>query len=351
MLRFLGLALSGLAGCSSTGTMADNEVVSDAQSESRDASDSPISTCSERIAFARVIEGEARLFLYGVSARDTQALSPGRGTRPAWSPDGHFVGYEVSNTPSPIPDLEVRVAIQEIGGSPSFITPAGEINGSLRWSTDGLRMAYVAGFGEDVVILDRESGNRIVLSLPAQHAFGRPRFSPDGARILFVDASAKELWTAEVDGSQQQIISNQSGPSLSVRQCEWSPDGRRIACQAVEGIAVMNADGSDAVLVTDETGVDRNVQWSPDGTRLAFDSERTGNREVFAMAVDGTGVEQISDVRGAMPVWSPDGTTLAITRLVDNRAISTYIVDVESHRAAFVTIDAVRDFPAWEPCN
>ncbi|HEX9311137.1 MAG TPA: hypothetical protein VF887_10025, partial [Gemmatimonadaceae bacterium] len=55
------------------------------------------------------------------------------------------------------------------------------------------------------------------------------------------------------------------------------------------------------------------LRLSPDGQWLAFDSDRSGNMDIYKMRVDGTGLQQLTrdpadDFR---PSWSPDGREIA----------------------------------------
>jgi dipeptidyl aminopeptidase/acylaminoacyl peptidase len=54
---------------------------------------------------------------------------------------------------------------------------------------------------------------------------------------------------------------------------------------------------------------------TPDGARLAFISDRSGSSQVWVMSVDGGEARQLTDFPGGLsgPVWSPDGTTIAVT--------------------------------------
>src|SRR2546428_12772973 len=55
--------------------------------------------------------------------------------------------------------------------------------------------------------------------------------------------------------------------------------------------------------------------WSPDGRWLAFASSRSGKRDVWRVALDGSGgAERPTDVTGEMGEfrWSPDGRRMAV---------------------------------------
>src|SRR5947207_9950538 len=54
--------------------------------------------------------------------------------------------------------------------------------------------------------------------------------------------------------------------------------------------------------------------WSPDGRWLAFGSNRSGKRNVWRVALDGSGgAERLTDVTGELGEfrWSPDGRQIA----------------------------------------
>ena len=54
-------------------------------------------------------------------------------------------------------------------------------------------------------------------------------------------------------------------------------------------IYAMNVDGTGQVDLTNNPANDINPVWSPDHTRLAFTSDRDGNNEVYVMSADGSG--------------------------------------------------------------
>jgi len=64
-------------------------------------------------------------------------------------------------------------------------------------------------------------------------------------------------------------------------------------------IFVMNADGSDVTLVTNNTALNFGPVWSPDGRRIALSSNVLGDFQIFSINADGTGMTQISNAAQA----------------------------------------------------
>jgi len=83
----------------------------------------------------------------------------------------------------------------------------------------------------------------------------------------------------------------------------------------------VNEDGTGLTRLTNSPSPDDLATYSPDGSRIVFVSNRSGRPQLYTMNSDGTGVKQITDftndynVSGA-PTWSPDGKKI-VTGLVD----------------------------------
>lgn len=136
--------------------------------------------------------------------------------------------------------------------------------------------------------------------------------SPDGRRIAF-DALGL-LWIASIEGGSARRL---TGDLDDIAQPDWSPDGTRITYQSYRGgqfhIWSIAADGGSPIQHTRGAQDDREPRWSPDGKWIAFASDRSGRYAIHLLEVATGIVRQLS--RGASqdsePAWSPDGLHIA----------------------------------------
>ena len=159
---------------------------------------------------------------------------------------------------------------------------------------------------------------------------GNPVWSPDGTKIAFVSNTDYlfSLYVMNADGSNAQLVTNKV---LDVGEPAWSPDGRKIAFSAgVRGsigmskpsvdIYVINVDGSGLAKLTRDSGVNGSPTWSPDGKQIAFSSNRDvdGKAKIWVMDADGSDQRILPNSQnttstgfsGGQPAWSPDGTKI-----------------------------------------
>lgn len=103
-----------------------------------------------------------------------------------------------------------------------------------------------------------------------------------------------------------------------------SPDGKTIAFQSNRtgdwDIYTIQTDGTGLNHLTDAVGPDYNPIWSPDGTKITFASERDGDSEIYVMNADGSGQTRLTNTPGddSHPHWFPDGS-----RIIFNSARTT----------------------------
>jgi len=191
-------------------------------------------------------------------------------------------------------------------------------------SPDGRRVAFMdgsVGNNADIWLLDMARGLRTRLTY-GENDEASPIWSPDGALICysFTDARGDRIMVVPVDGSAEPaplgVGGALSGPT------DWSSDGQSILYTdgfADEGrdimIARRDGDGwEEAPLVA--TSFDEAFgSFSPDGQWVVYESNASGQSEIYITPSDGSGGRlQISTAGGRYPRWSADGAQVFYLR-------------------------------------
>ena len=116
-------------------------------------------------------------------------------------------------------------------------------------------------------------------------------------------------------------------------------------------IYAMNADGSNLVQLTDDPGADEYPVWSPDGSQIAFYSDRDGNCNIYLMNADGSNQRRLTDhpAHDRSPAWSPDGKRLAFDSERDND-LEIYLINADGSGLAQWTDSIGKNIlPDWSP--
>jgi lysyl oxidase/WD40 repeat protein len=107
-------------------------------------------------------------------------------------------------------------------------------------------------------------------------------------------------------------------------------------------------DGSASRGLTRTAARESTPALSPDGSRIAFASDLSGEREIYVMRGDGTGVRRLTHNPGrddADPTWSSNGLLLAWASQGD-----IYVMNADgSDKRAVVSSELEEIEPAWSP--
>jgi TolB protein len=116
-------------------------------------------------------------------------------------------------------------------------------------------------------------------------------------------------------------------------------------------IFTINADGSGVHQLTNNAADDFAAAWSADGSKIAFTSDRSGNYDVWTMNADGTGLTRITNDShfDGDPTWKPDGSAIAFDS-TRSGSMDIWTIDLPGgalHRRT--ASPAVDEYPAWSP--
>ena len=119
-----------------------------------------------------------------------------------------------------------------------------------------------------------------------------------------------------------------------------------------EDIWIMDTDGTNLRNLTNDPAADSEPEWSPDGTRIAFVSDRGGNPDIYVMAADGSNVADLTNTAAteADPAWSPDGSTIAYDRNPSEGPSKIWVMDSDGANQHPLANDSQFDMqPTWSP--
>jgi Tol biopolymer transport system component len=152
-----------------------------------------------------------------------------------------------------------------------------------------------------------------------------PVFAPDG-RVYFTSyrSGGMNLWRVPVDGEGAPVgalrqVTTGAGQDV---EAAFSPDGKRLAFCILRQNAdvwrlpvspetgLANGDPESVIASTRESS---RGAWSPDDRAVAFNSNRSGEMNLWLYRFDGDALEQLTRGPGGdfQPSWCPDGRSLA----------------------------------------
>ena len=273
---------------------------------------------------------------------------------PAWSGDGTSLAYsaDVGNLRQIFSKIlatgeEKRLTNSAFDDIQPASSPEGRTILFARSRKAGQRLEPGDVFGVyddgDIWAIDVASGKETRL---VENAFN-PAYSPDGRRIA-VDASwagPRQIWIVDAQGHNPQQITSDVSEAVAHVRPRWSPDGRRIVFQNIErtkfDVRVVDVTSKALVWITNDLYQDIDPVWSPSGRFVYFSSYRSGGLNLWRTEIGRDGdpagpPEQVTtgageDVQAAL---SADGKKLAFATLKQNADLWKLPVVPETGRAA-----------------
>lgn len=120
------------------------------------------------------------------------------------------------------------------------------------------------------------------------------------------------------------LVAVASGPLLAAevglpRFPSVSPDGREVVFSWRGDLWKVGVGGGVALRLTAHPADELGSAWSPDGDWIAFESDRTGRRNIHAMRADGSEVRQVTFEDGTVSLsgFSADGSRVLVSASVE----------------------------------
>lgn len=167
-----------------------------------------------------------------------------------------------------------------------------------------------------------------------ERATGPFQWAPNGRKIAFVrercptrsDCDAY-IYLINPDGSG---VSRLTGNADHIQSFDWSPDSRQVVYSFFDdetndfGLRIATRGvRQPAVLTNDPDSYELEPSWSPDGSRIAFTRQGPNAKDIYTIAPDGTGEQNLTvdEHLDSNPVWSPDGQWLAFATSRDDTTV------------------------------
>ncbi len=234
----------------------------------------------------------------------TISLSP----RP--SPDGSRVAFSSLNKGG----WEIMMYSNDLNRLVSFPRYSGT-NLSPSWSPDGMKLAFSSSRSgvSQIYLVDAGGGN-----LKRLTSDKGPDVSPTwnrktGTDIAYVGGSTglPQIYTMGVDGTNLQRMTDQ-GYAVSPN---WSPNGQFLlfawvrkygpGAPGASDLYLMDIASKQWVQLTHDGGRNDFPCWSPDGRHIVFQTNRSGQLEIWMELADGTHVHQLTFTgHNSQPNWS-----------------------------------------------
>jgi TolB protein len=225
---------------------------------------------------------------------------------PVWSADGRAIAY--TSYRRGFPDVFVSFIYEGRLETPAAGTPD-EQNWLPAWSPDGRRIAFTSNRdgNPELYVIDADGGNlRRLTNNPAIDT--SPTWSPTGTQLAFTsDRSGRpQIYVIGVDGTGIRRMTFES-------YCDrptWSPAPfNEIAYSSRTGpghdIKILELATGAVRQLTFGLGTNESPAYAPNGRHLAFTSTRSGGKQIFTMARDGSNLRRVTRAgNNEMANWS-----------------------------------------------
>jgi TolB protein len=337
------------------------------------------------IAFASFRDKDLDIYIMSADGAGQKRLTTTKGDdgHPHWSPDGSRIIFNSARTS----DTAAKKNIDEIfsmkpdGSDVKQMTDLKSVSTYASISPDGKKVVFRGStstpafawdmtsnpnsLNSEIFVMDIDGTNVVNISNSASFD-GWPMWSPDSQKVVFASnrsgkPNSGQLYVCNIDGSELQQLTDLPG---AVVQPSWSSDGKYLyGYQEWEtpdeeyGYVVEIPVSRDKTKVL--TGpsraatsvIDSYPNVSPDGKTIVFQSDRTGNTEIYSVDANGKNLKQLTNTTGPNygPVWSPIGNLIAFASERDKDSEIYTMKPDGSAQTRLTNIPGDDSHPHWFP--
>jgi DNA-binding winged helix-turn-helix (wHTH) protein/Tol biopolymer transport system component len=276
-----------------------------------------------------------------------------------WTPDGKFYIFLLQH-PFPVaygPGDQLWTLDERRGLFRRAPTaPVQLTSGPIRWNTpipskDGTRIFAQGVISRGELVRFDAQSNRLVPWLGGISA-EFVTFSPDGQFVAYVTFPEGIMWRANRDGSNPVQLTD---PPLYPINPRWSPDGAQILFlnDSRSYIVPSQGGGTPRELLPEEKEGTGDATWSPDGRKIVFSSLKSFEAISslnYVLRVLDLGSHRITTLPGSeatfSPRWSPDGRFIAGIHLGASGGLLR-VFDFETQRWLALPPKGKTHYPTW----
>jgi dipeptidyl aminopeptidase/acylaminoacyl peptidase len=335
-----------------------------------------LSPGGKRIAYVSAESGGYDLWVSAGSAKTRLvAMYPEECLNPSWSPDGEWVAYTARGDA-----FKMRVAGKEPPINLTYGQGPSRGHEYIRWTPDGKEIVFIRvganGYMQVVSASTDIPTGKVALRYITNEEYNSTdvHVSPDGKSVTFMsdrsgyaDFKRMDVWVAPLEGGPARNMTPNTMDHYDYRP-RWSPDGKRIVFTSDRNgwrkIGVIEVGTGETTFITEGEYDEYNPQYSPDGEWIAYVANRKWSFQVMKTKADGTGKPvaltsgdavhggfDAYQVRGTIR-WTPDSKNIVYTRMDHKSTSDLWMVSAEGGEPRQLTDhmpESLKEFPFVKP--